>query len=178
METEKLSDYAGIPELIKENGGEAFDRCYQCGLCDVVCPWNLVRDFSIRGIVRAATFGMTEIEEEDIWRCTTCGKCPQRCPRDVRQIESGVALRRIATEYEVFPPAVEPIRTARAGLMSEGNPLGYERKDRAKWAEDVSVKEFSEGTEILYFACCYQSYDCLVYTSPSPRDGLLSSMTS
>lgn len=159
MDTEKLSDYAGIPELIRENGGEAFDRCYQCGLCDVVCPWNLVRDFSMRKIVREATFGLTEIEEEDIWRCTTCGKCPQECPRDVRQIESGVALRRIATEYEVFPPAVEPMRAARAGLMSEGNPLGYERKDRANWAEDLSVKTFTEGTEILYFACCYLSYD-------------------
>jgi heterodisulfide reductase subunit C len=27
---------------------------------------------------------MTDIENEDIWRCTTCGSCPQQCPRDVR----------------------------------------------------------------------------------------------
>ena len=59
--------------------------------------------FSMRKLVREATFGLTEIESEDIWRCTTCGKCPQVCPRGVKQIESGVALRRIATEYDVFP---------------------------------------------------------------------------
>ncbi|MBU2601046.1 MAG: (Fe-S)-binding protein [Actinobacteria bacterium] len=159
METENLSDYTEISELIAENGGQGFDRCYQCGLCDVVCPWNLVRPFSIRKIVREATFGMTEVEEEEIWRCTTCGRCPQRCPRDVQQIESGVALRRIATEFKVFPAAVQPMRTARASLMSEGNPLGQKREDRAKWADGLSVKTFSEDMEILYFASCYLSYD-------------------
>ena len=159
METENLSDYAEIRELVDENGGAAFDRCYQCGLCDVVCPWNLVRDFSMRKIVREATFGMTEIEEEEIWRCTTCGRCPQRCPRDVKQIESGVALRRIATEFKVFPTAVQPVRTARASLLSDGNPLGQKREDRGKWAQGLSVKTFSEGMEFLYFASCYLSYD-------------------
>lgn len=159
METENLSDYTEIRELIDENGGKAFQRCYQCGLCDTVCPWNLVRPFSMRKIVREATFGLTEIEEEEIWRCTTCGRCPQRCPRDVRQIESGVALRRIATEFKVFPAAVQPVRTARASLLAEGNPLNQSRQDRAKWAEGLSVKPFTEGTEILYFASCYLSYD-------------------
>lgn len=159
METENLSDYTEIRELIDENGGEAFQRCYQCGLCDTVCPWNLVRPFSMRKIVREATFGLTEIEEEEIWRCTTCGRCPQRCPRDVKQIESGVALRRIATEFKVFPTAVQPVRTARASLLAEGNPLNQSRQDRAKWAEGLSVKPFTEGTELLYFASCYLSYD-------------------
>ena len=88
-----------IIDAIKASGGDAFKSCYQCGMCDTVCPWNRVRNFSMRKIVREATFGLTEIDSEDIWRCTTCGKCPQICPRDVRQIESGVALRRIAHEH-------------------------------------------------------------------------------
>jgi Fe-S oxidoreductase len=113
----------------------------------------------MRKIVRQATFGLTEIESEDIWRCTTCGRCPQRCPRDVKQIESGVALRRIATEYGVFPKSVSPIRTAVGSLIGEGNPLNEERKNRAKWAEGLSVPTFTEGMEILYFPGCYPSYD-------------------
>ncbi len=116
-------------------------------------------NFSMRKIVREATFGLTEIESEDIWRCTTCGRCPQRCPRDVRQIESGVALRRIATEYGVFPASVKPVRTASASLVGEGNPLNEERKNRAKWAEGLSVKPFTQGMEICYFPGCYLSYD-------------------
>jgi len=156
---ENVADYKEIVEVIKDNGGDAFKLCFQCGLCDTVCPWNRVREFSMRKIVRQATFGFTDIESEDIWRCTTCGLCPSRCPRDVKQIESGVALRRIATEYGVFPTAVKPIRTISGSLMGEGNPLSEERKDRAKWAEGLGVKTFSEEMEILYFPGCYLSYD-------------------
>lgn len=148
-----------IIELIKANGGDAFKYCYQCGLCDAVCPWNRVRSFSMRKIVRQATFGLTDIETEDIWRCTTCGRCPQRCPRGVNQIESGVALRRIATEYGVFPSAVKSVRSIGASLVAEGNPLNEERAKRANWAEGLSVQTFSEGMEILYFPGCYLSYD-------------------
>lgn len=156
---ENLSDYKEIVDVIKASGGEAFKRCFQCGLCDVVCPWNKVRSFSMRRIVREAGFGLTEIESEDIWLCTTCGKCPQQCPRDVKQIESGVALRRIATEYGVFPKSVTSIRTVSGSLIGEGNPLGEERAKRAAWAEGLQVPSFEEGMDVLYFPGCYLSYD-------------------
>ncbi len=154
-----VADYKEIVDVIKANGGEAFKLCYQCGLCDVVCPWNRVRTFSMRKIVREATFGLTDIESDDIWLCSTCGACPQQCPRDVRQIESGVSLRRIATEYGVFPNTAKPIRGVSASLTAEGNPLKELRKDRAKWAEGLSVKPFNEEMEVLYFSGCYLSYD-------------------
>jgi Fe-S oxidoreductase len=156
---ENVADYKEIVDVIKASGGDAFKRCFQCGLCDVVCPWNRVREFSMRKIVRQATFGLTEIESEDIWLCTTCGRCPQQCPRDVQQIESGVALRRIATEYGVFPAPVTAIRTVRGSLVGEGNPLSEERKNRAGWAEGLSVQPFTEGMELLYFPGCYLCYD-------------------
>ena len=156
---ENVADYKEIVDIIKANGGEAFKLCYQCGLCDVVCPWNRVRTFSMRKIVRQATFGMTDIESDDIWRCTTCGICPEKCPRDVRQIESGVSLRRIATEYGVFPASASPVPSISASLTGEGNPLNEKRENRAKWAEGQSVQTFSEEMELLYFPGCYLSYD-------------------
>jgi Fe-S oxidoreductase len=156
---ETVIPYKEIIEVIKANGGDAFKLCYQCGLCDAVCPWNRVRTFSMRKIVREATFGLTEIESEDLWRCTTCGRCPQQCPRDVRQIESGVALRRIATEYGVFPASVKPLRTVSASLLGQGNPFGEERKNRVDWTEGLSVPTFTEGMEVLYFPGCYLTYD-------------------
>ena len=156
---ENVADYKEIVDVIKEYGGEAFKHCYQCGLCDTVCPWNRVRTFSMRKIIREATFGMTQVEGEDIWRCTSCGNCPRQCPRGVKIIESGVSLRRIATEYGVFPTSVKPIRTISASLTGEGNPLNEKRDDRAKWAEGLAVKAFDEEMEILYFPGCYLSYD-------------------
>jgi Fe-S oxidoreductase len=156
---ENVADYKEIIDVIKESGGDAFKRCFQCGLCDVVCPWNRVKSFSMRKVVREATFGMTNIESDDIWTCTTCGRCPQHCPRDVQQIESGIALRRIATEYGVFPESVKPVRTIRGSLVAEGNTLSEERGKRADWAKGLSVKTFAEDMEILYFPGCYPSYD-------------------
>lgn len=156
---ETVAPFKEAMDAIKEAGGEAFDLCYQCGLCDTVCPWNRVRTFSMRKIVRQATLGLTEIESEDIWQCTTCGKCRQRCPRGVKTIESGVSLRRIAMEYGVFPTPVRPVRTVGASLAAEGNPLGEEHSKRADWAKGLSVKTFTEGTEVLYFPGCYPSYD-------------------
>ena len=159
MIKETVAPSREIRDVIKESGGEAFSKCYQCGLCDTVCPWNRVRKFSMRKLVRQATFGLTEIEAEDMWLCTTCGKCPPECPRDVKQIDSNVALRRIATEFGVFPPCAKPIAGIRASLAAEGNPLQAERTKRADWAEGLSVKTFTEGMEYLYFPGCYLCYD-------------------
>jgi Fe-S oxidoreductase len=156
---ETVAPFKEIVEVIKEKGGDSFKFCYQCGLCDAVCPWNRVRPFSMRKIIRQATFGLTEIEQEEIWRCTTCGTCPQRCPRGVDQIGAGVSLRKIAAEYDVYPGHVGPIRNVVASLTSEGNSLGGERASRADWAKGLPVKAYSEGMELLYFTGCYLSYD-------------------
>ncbi len=156
---ETVAPYKEIIDVIKSSGGDGFKRCFQCGLCDTVCPWNRVRNFSMRKLVREATFGLTEIESEDIWRCTTCGRCPQQCPRDVKQIESGVALRRIANDYGVYPAPVKTVRTINAGLVAQGNPFGEDRAKRAAWAEGLSVRPFTEDMEFLYFPCCYLAYD-------------------
>lgn len=154
-----VAPYKEIVELVEQSGGESFRLCYQCGLCDAVCPWNRVTSFSMRKIIREGVFGLTEIEGEEIWRCTTCGTCPQRCPRGVNQIEAGVALRKIATDYGIFPTPVKPLRTVSASLVGEGNPLNEQRANRARWSEGLQVKTYEEGTQILYFACCYPSYD-------------------
>jgi Fe-S oxidoreductase len=156
---ENINDYKEIIDIIKEKGGDAFKLCYQCGKCDVVCPWNHLVNFSMRKIVREATFGMSEIEGEDIWRCSTCGKCVKACPRDVQQIKSGVAIRKIATEYNVYPPVANPIRGIRSGLSGEGNPFSEDRSKRADWAKGHSVKEFTKDMEILYYPGCYLSFD-------------------
>ena len=93
-----VAPFAEAIEEIRKAGADSSRLCFQCGKCDVYCPWNTVRDFSIRKIIREATFGLTEIEGDDIWRCTTCGSCPSICPRGVGQIEVGVAVRRVAAE--------------------------------------------------------------------------------
>jgi Fe-S oxidoreductase len=69
-----------------------------------------------------------------------------------------VALRKIATDNDIFPGPIAPIRTVSVGLLGEGNPFNEERNKRGDWAEGLSVKPFKAGMEVLYFSCCYLSY--------------------
>ena len=156
---ETVAPYREIVDEIKAAGGEGYKFCYQCGKCDVVCPWNRIRKFSIRKIIREASFGLTQIENEDLWRCTTCGTCPQHCPRGVKQIALGVSLRRVASEYAVFPGCARSVPNVVDSLRREGNSLNQERARRADWAKQLPVKPFAEGMEVLYFVGCYLSYD-------------------
>jgi Fe-S oxidoreductase len=154
-----VAPFAEAIEEIRKAGADSSRLCFQCGKCDVYCPWNTVRDFSIRKIIREATFGLTEIEGDDIWRCTTCGSCPSICPRGVGQIEVGVAVRRVAAEYGMFPESAAAVRNASASLVAEGNPLNAKREARADWADGLSVSPFAEEMDYLYFVGCYFAYD-------------------
>jgi len=156
---ETVTPFKEIIEEVKDIGGDISKFCYQCGICDTTCPWNIVRDFSIRKIMNQANYGLNEVENEEMWLCSTCGKCVARCPRGVKQIDVTVALRKLATMYQVFPASVKPVRTVVGGLVAEGNPFGEERKVRSKWTKGHKVKKFKEDMEYLYFPCCYPSYD-------------------
>lgn len=159
METIPLSPYKPVVDGIKEAGGGADKFCYQCGKCDTVCPWNRVRNFPVRKIINQAKFGVVPFESEDLWLCTTCGNCVQRCPRGVEIIDVMRAMRRVLVPDGVVPTSIPNLRGFMTSLASVGNPWGQEPQDRANWAKDLGVKEFSEGTEVLYFSCCYTSYD-------------------
>ena len=157
---EPVAPFKEVIAEIKQAGGHTYRLCYQCGKCDVVCPWNRVRSFSMRRLIREASLGLTEIEGEDIWRCTTCGSCPSHCPRGVEQIELGVSLRRIATEYGVFPTSARSARTASGSLLADGNPLSEDRDRRADWAKGLPfVRPFEEGMELCYFVGCTTALD-------------------
>jgi Fe-S oxidoreductase len=159
METLPLDPFKVVIDGIKESGGEAFKYCYQCGKCETLCPWNYVRNFPVRKIINQAKFGVVPFESEDVWLCATCGKCPPRCPRGVKIIDVMRAVRRLLVPDGVVPASIPSLRSTMTNLASVGNPWGQEPNDRANWAKDLGVKEFDETTEVLYFPCCYPSYD-------------------
>lgn len=158
METISIAPFKVVIDGIKEAGGEANKFCYQCGKCETVCPWNQVRRFLIRRLMHQAQFGLVPFESEDLWLCTTCRKCVEQCPRGVKIIDVMRSMRRILVPEGVVPASLPNLRSAMTSIASVGNPFRQE-KDRAEWAEALSIKTFTEGTEILYFPCCYPSYE-------------------
>ena len=153
-----LAPLKEVADIIKEAGGEELKLCYQCGLCTGVCPWNTVRSFPVRRIIHQAQVGLIDFEDEDMWLCVTCGACVERCPRDVSIIDVMRAFRRSITELGIAK-IPDSLRITIKNISGTGNPLGEPPENRTNWAKDLNIKEYTEGTEWLYFTGCMVSYD-------------------
>ncbi len=155
---EVITPFKEVTDIIKEAGGEELKLCYQCGLCTGICPWNTVRSFLVRRIMHQAQLGLVDFENEDMWLCVTCRACVERCPRSVNIIDVMKALRRGITELGIAK-VPDSLRITIKNISGTGNPLGEPPENRANWAKDLDIKEYTEGTEWLYFTGCMAAYD-------------------
>jgi Fe-S oxidoreductase len=151
-----VTPFLEVTEAIKELGGEDLERCMQCATCSGVCPWNLVRYFSPRGMIRLAQFGLEGFESEDLWRCVTCNNCVIHCPRGLRIIDILRSMRMMMNETGSVPPSLKgPLGSA----SNRGNPWSGDPEERTAWAEGLGIPAFGEETAHLFFTCCTQAYD-------------------
>jgi Fe-S oxidoreductase len=99
---------------------------------------------------------------EELWDCTACFTCVERCPKDVQPGELVIALRGELVEGGRIP---ETIGTALMSVFRQGNPSSMARQDRELWAEGIETslerakKAAQEGCDTLYFVGCIPSYD-------------------
>lgn len=102
--------------------------------------------------------GLTDFESDALWRCVTCNKCVQRCPRGVPIIDIMQALRR-----SVFGMGIAEAPLALSGalrnLSATGNPMGEPSDSRNAWSDGLGIKRFDSNTEYLFFPCCVTAYD-------------------
>ena len=72
--------------------------CFQCGTCTASCPSGRLTSYRIRKIIRQTQLGLKEeiVGGNDLWDCTTCYACEERCPRDVPIVDIIISLRNIA----------------------------------------------------------------------------------
>ncbi|MGQ9514376.1 MAG: 4Fe-4S dicluster domain-containing protein [Thermoproteota archaeon] len=70
-------------ELIK-NGAPNLERCIQCGTCTSSCTvFELDQSYNPRKLIQMFLVGDASDEIKEVWLCSTCGVCVERCPRDV-----------------------------------------------------------------------------------------------
>jgi len=108
-------------EIIKKTGGPNIQNCYQCGTCSGSCPAGALTNYLVRNIIRKALLGLKEdvISSPDLWYCTTCYACTDRCPQDVKPTDVIKAIRNIAVaEGHMLEPhqkvAVKVVEAAHA----------------------------------------------------------------
>ena len=79
-------------------GGEGVKMCFQCGTCTAGCPSGRQTSYRVRKLMRMAQLGLKEeiINSDELWECSTCYTCVERCPRQVPIVDIVIALRNIA----------------------------------------------------------------------------------
>ncbi len=104
---EKLNN---IPEGFRHN------YCYQCGACVADCPaGNYSERFNPRLILLKAILGFEEelvSPDSEIWDCTNCYTCSERCPQDVRPVDVIIALKNLCVQEGKAPPVIGNIYNA------------------------------------------------------------------
>ena len=125
------------PDFVSElaaAGGENAKMCFQCGTCTASCPSGKNTAYRTRKIMRMAQLGLKDmiIESEDLWQCTTCYTCEERCPRGVPIVDVVIALRNIAVANGKMYDAHK--KTA-DNLVKFGHTVSINDKVKAQRAE-------------------------------------------
>ena len=155
-----------------------FYSCTECGRCHEVCPAtesqkpldpkkiicnlrnHLVEKSDI--ILKSKdkpderpNFVGSVITEDEIWACTTCGNCEEHCPVFIEQPDKILEMRRYLTLAESKFP--NELKSAFKNMETNGNPWPQSWDQRAKWAEGLNVKVFSESSPkadyLLWVGC-------------------------
>jgi Fe-S oxidoreductase len=146
--------------------------CTECGRCQDACPAFatgkvLSPKLVIMG-VRDNVFAQgedpiigTNVPEEMIWDCVTCGACVQACPVSIEHIDHIIDLRRHQVMVEAsFPAEAEPMLR---DVERASNPWGRAQSERADWAAGIEgVRVLQPGDpapEYLYWVGCASSFD-------------------
>ena len=81
------------------------NMCYQCGTCTGSCPSAPRSSYRIRLFMRRCVLGLENesLTDPDLWLCTTCYSCTDRCPRDIAPTDVIMAMRNLAFKRDIIP---------------------------------------------------------------------------
>lgn len=136
--------------------GKGLYECYQCGECTVTCPVGGYTgdQINVRSIIRAAQLSLEYYD--NIWACATCRLCENYCPRGVRIVDVILNIRSAAFKRRKVPEKIEKVAWE---IFENGNPWGGKKKERARWAEGMDVKDAKSGVDVLLYVGCEAAYD-------------------
>ena len=77
--------------------------CIQCGKCAGGCPVSMKTALDVRFLIYEALVGVLPdpAHMEELWDCTCCFTCVERCPKDVKPAELIIGLRGLLVESTV-----------------------------------------------------------------------------
>ena len=127
-------DYGFREKLDSIAEGYRHNYCYQCGACVADCPaGNYSARFNPRLIMLKAILGFEEeliSAESEIWNCTNCYTCSERCPQDVRPVDVIIALKNLCFAAGKAPPLIAQVSDAvlATGITTKATGLVDKRR--------------------------------------------------
>ena len=144
--------------VIKQDIGENFQSCMQCGACTGVCPNGEIMTYTPRTVLRnIALDKATNVSvDEASWNCTTCNNCVEICPRGIGLLDLTRSIRRHVADAGLLPGYLDkPLKS----LKINGNPWDGKRENRPDWAKGANLPPFTQEHEYCLFTCCTTAYD-------------------
>ena len=68
-------------------------KCMQCGICSGSCPSGRFMELNIRTLIKKSASGRPVLDEDELWMCTTCYSCQERCPRQIKIVDWLLSVR-------------------------------------------------------------------------------------
>ncbi|MBC7085282.1 MAG: CoB--CoM heterodisulfide reductase subunit C [Methanomethylovorans sp.] len=84
-----------VQEQLKEVGIDIL-KCMQCGMCSGSCPSGRHTSLNVRRLIRHACKNPDVLRKKELWMCTTCYNCQERCPRNINIVDAILKIRTIA----------------------------------------------------------------------------------
>jgi len=154
--------------------------CAECGRCDRSCP-SFQSGYALspkmlmhrmKELVRgtgdgseATNFVGDVVKREEIWACTTCLACMERCPVMNEHVPVLIEMRRhLVGEGDMDKSLQEALKN----LNRYGNSFGAPPRTRPTWTQplDFRIKDArQEAVQYLWFVGDYASYDARANTA-------------
>lgn len=128
-------DFSFREKLNSMAEGFRHNYCYQCGACVADCPAGFYSErFNPRLIMLKAILGFeSELinPESEIWECTNCYTCSERCPQDVRPVDVIIALKNLCIREGKAPALINQIydTVMATGITTKVSSLVERRRD-------------------------------------------------
>ncbi|MFW9938454.1 MAG: CoB--CoM heterodisulfide reductase subunit C [Candidatus Thorarchaeota archaeon] len=133
----KITNFSNnLADEIIEAGFKEIGACIQCGTCTGGCPSGRRTALKTRAIIRKVQLGLEEVlYDRDIWYCSTCYTCKERCPRKLPITDIIIQLRNMAVRKGNMHPTHVSLSHQ---LYNTGHGVPIDNK---KWED---LREFHE----------------------------------
>lgn len=134
--------------MIVNKDSKALFLCVQCGTCSASCVSK--SSFNLRKLI-IDSMKDDPFKSQNLWDCTTCFNCQEKCPRAIPLTDLIVDSRTKFVESGTIP---YEIRDYLNSIQKFRNPFGYPKQKRIEWAKDLDLRAASDKFEWLWWVGC------------------------